>query len=337
MSRFDFGVHYSCQSPDENWRSLYQDTIEQAQTAETLGYRSFSVAEHHFFDDGWVPTPSVLLGAIAGATEDVRIGTNVTILPLHDPIKVAERAAVLDLLSDGNFRLGVSIGWQEREFEAFGIDRRTRVPRLEEGVELIRRLLTERSVTHEGEFYAVEELTVTPRPIQESVPIWIGGMADPALQRAARLGDAWSISPFESPAELAEKADTYRDALVEQGRSYEDVYVPLRREAYVAEDDETAWEEAGEALFKEHGEVYGDIAETADIEAGDDAVEELRAFASDRFLVGSPETVIDQLERFYDAIEMDEVLVRTHFPGLEMEKAEASLRLIADGVLPHFE
>jgi probable F420-dependent oxidoreductase len=337
MPTFDFGVHYSCQSPDGDWGSVYQKTVEQARVAESLGYSSFSVAEHHFFEDGWVPAPTVVLGAIAGVTEAASVGTNVTVLPLHDPVKVAERAAVLDLLTDGNFRLGVSIGWEQQEFKGFGIDRRTRVARLEEGVTLVRRLLTERSVTHDGEFYSVEDMTVTPRPIQESIPIWIGGMAEPAIRRAAGLGDVWSISPFESPAELAERVETYRDALSEHGRAYEDVHVPLRREAYVAEDDDTAWEEAGKALFREHAEVYDEIEDTASIEGSDGGIEALREYASDRFLVGSPETVVGQLEDFYDAAEIDEVLIRTHFPGLEMEKAEQSLRLIAEEVMPHFE
>jgi probable F420-dependent oxidoreductase len=337
MASFDFGVHYSCQSPTEDWETIYPETVEQAQTAESLGYSSFSVAEHHFFEDGWVPAPSVMLGAIAGATERAKVGTNVTILPLHNPINVAERAAVLDLLTGGNFRLGVSIGWQDHEFEAFGIDKRERVRRLEEGVELVRRLLTERSVTYDGEFHSVEDMTVTPRPVQDAIPIWIGGMADPAIRRAAGLGDVWSISPFESPEELRDRRETYTDALEKYGRTFDEVHVPLRREAYVAEDDETAWEEVGEALLREHAEVYGDIEGTDAMETGEDALESLREHAEDRFLVGSPDTVIGQLERFHDAIEMDEVLVRTHFPGLEMEHAEKALRIMAEDVMPHFE
>lgn len=339
MSSIDFGVHYSCQSPDGNWESVYQGTVEQARIAESLGFGSFSMSEHHFLPDGWLPTPAVMLGAVSGATERAKLVTNVTLLPFHDPIHVAERAAVLDLLSGGSFRLGVSIGWREDEFRKFGIDRRERVPRLVEGVELVRRLLTERSVTFEGEYYSVEDVTVTPRPVQESIPVWYGGMAEPAIRRAARVADAWSISPFETPEELAESVAVYRDALAEHGRAYEDVHVPFRREAYLAEDEETAWEEAGEALLREHGDVYADISDTLtpDIADEDTAIEELREFASDRFLIGSPERVTRQLERFYEVADVDEVLLRTHFPGLEMEKAERSLRLFSEEVMPNFE
>lgn len=339
MSSIDFGVHYSCQSPEGNWESVYRGTVEQARTAESLGFRSFSMSEHHFLPDGWLPTPAVMLGAVGAVTERASLITNVTLLPFHDPIHVAERAAVLDLLSGGSFRLGVSIGWREAEFEGFGIDRRERVPRLVEGLELVRRLLTERSVTFEGEFHSVEDVTVTPRPVQESIPVWYGGMAEPAIRRAARIADAWSVSPFETPEELAESVDVYRDALSEQGRSYEDVHVPLRREAYLADDENAAWEEAGEALLREHGDVYADISDTLtpDISDEEEAIEQLRAFASDRFLIGSPERVTKQLERFDAVADVDEVLLRTHFPGLDMAKAERSLRLFSEEVMPNFE
>lgn len=339
MASVDFGVHYSCQSPDENWESVYGATVEQAREAERLGFETFSVSEHHFLPDGWVPTPEILLGAIAGVTDTAHIGTNVTLLPLQNPIQVAERAAVLDVLTGGRMRLGVSIGWRQAEFDGFGIDRAERVPRLLEGLDLVKRLLRERSVTFEGDFYAVEDVTVTPRPVQSSIPIWYGGMAEPAIERAARVADSWSISPFETPAELADGLDVYKAALAEAGRDYDDVHVPLRREAYVAEDADTAWAEAGEALVREHGEVYADISEdlTPNLHERDDAVERLRDHAADRILIGSPDEVVEQLEDFHAVSGMDEVLIRTHFPGLDMAKADRSLELFADEVMPHFD
>lgn len=340
MATFDFGVHYSCQSPDGASERVYRETVEQARTAEALGFDSFSVAEHHFLPDGWVPTPFVLLGSLAGVTDEARLGTNVTVLPLHDPIRVAERAAVLDVLTGGSFRLGVSLGWRDEEFDAFGIPKRERAPRLEEGLELVSRLLNDRSVTYDGDYYSVSDLTVMPRPVQEHVPVWCGGQAPAAIRRAARLADAWSVSPIESRSELAESVEIYREALSEQDRSYEDVHVPLRREVYVAEDDETAWEEAGEAVLREYREVYGDydaVDETFEEASREEAVERLREHARGRFIVGGPETAIEEFERFHDVVGMDEVLVRTHFPGLDIDLAEKSLRVISEEVMPHFE
>lgn len=340
MSSFAFGVHYSCQSPNRPSTEIYQRTVEQATTAESLGFDSFSVAEHHFLPDGWVPTPFVLLGSLAGVTNDARLGTNVTVLPLHDPVKVAERAAVLDVLTGGSFRLGVSLGWRDEEFEAFGIPNEERAPRLSEGIELLSRLLSEESVTFEGEFFSVEEMSITPRPVQDSVPIWCGGQSRPAIRRAAAIADAWSISPIESLTELEESVEIYRNALADYGRSYDEVHIPLRREVYVAEDDETAWTEAGEAVLREYREVYGDydqVEETFEDVDTDEAISRLHEHASGRFIVGGPETAIAEIERFYDVLEMDELLLRSHFPGLDMDLAEKSLRIMAEEVLPHFE
>lgn len=340
MSRLDFGLHYSCQSPEREWAAVYRATLEQAQEAEALGYTAISVAEHHFLPDGWVPAPMTLLGALAGVTEDIALGTNIVILPLHHPVAVAEQAAMLDLLSGGNFRLGIGIGWRDEEFDAFGVAKRTRVARVEEGLELLDLLLREERVTYEGEVYAVEDLTVMPRPLQTSVPLWYGGQSPPAIRRAARLADAWSMSPIETRAELAQSVTTYEEALQTAGRDPDDVHRPLRREAFVAEDDEAAWEAVGPSLLYEYQDVYGDyddIGHEFDPEDHEDAIEELREHAEDRFIIGGPETVIEELERYREAVGMDEVLLRMHFPGMEPSRSAASMRLLAEEVMPAFE
>ena len=339
MPELDFGIHYSCQSPEGEWESIYRETLQQAQLAESLGYSTFSVAEHHFLPDGWIPAPFVMLGALSAVTDRVDLVTNIVVLPLHNPVEVAENAAVLDLLSGGSFKLGVGLGWRDEEFAAYGVDKRERVARVEEGMELVRRLLSEESVTYDGDVFSVEDLTVMPRPVQRPVPIWYGGQSEPAIRRAARLADAWSTSPIETVDELEPKFDTYRDALADNDRSIDDVHVPLRREAYVAEDDETAWREVGQSLLYEYQDVYGDyddIGHSFDPSEHDEALDELRDHAEGRFLVGGPDTVAEELERYAEVVDLDEVLLRMHFPGLDPELAEKSTRLVAEEVMPRF-
>lgn len=340
MSQLEFGIHYSCQSPERDWERIYRETIEQAQVAETLGYRTFSVAEHHFLADGWIPAPFVVLGALSAVTDRVNLVTNITILPLHDPIKVAERSAVLDLLSGGTFRLGVAIGWRDEEFAAFGVDKSERIRRVEEGIELVRRLLTEESVTYDGEFYSADDLTVMPRPVQESIPIWYGGQSRKAIERSAELADVWSISPIETIDKLSRGIEIYREELAANGRSFDDVHVPLRREVYVAEDDETAWEEVGPSLLYEYEDVYGDyedIDHSFASSADESAIEELREHAEGRFVVGGPETAIEEFERYAERLDVDEILARMHFPGLDTDRSARSMELLAEKVMPHFE
>ncbi len=337
---FRFGLHYSCQSPDGNWEQIYNEILEQAREAEQLGYDIFSVAEHHFLPDGWIPAPTVFLGALAAVTEKADLVTNIVILPLHHPIEIAEQAAVLDLLSGGRFKLGVAIGWRDEEFNSYGIDKGERVPRTVEGIQLISRLTAGGPVTYEGDFYSVSDLELMPPTVQQPIPIWYGGQSKRAIRRAAHITDAWSMSPIETRAELAESTTFYREALEDAGRSFEDVRKPLRREAYIASDDETAWEEVGPALLYEYEDVYGEYDDIGHSFSSDskreDAIADLREHAEDRFIIGSPETAIQELEQYEAEVEMDDVILRMHFPGLETTKSTKSMRLFADEVMPHF-
>jgi probable F420-dependent oxidoreductase len=340
MSELDFGIHYSCQSPERNWEDIYQDTLSQAKIAEELGYRTFSVAEHHFLPDGWIPAPFVMLGALSAATDNMNLVTNISILPLHNPIKVAERAAVLDTLSGGSFSLGVAIGWRDEEFKTFDVDKSSRVQRVEEGIELLRALFTEEAVSYDGDMFTVDDLTLMPRPVQDTIPIWYGGQSRKAIERSAEMADAWSISPIETVGKLSRGIEIYADELEKHDRHIEDVHVPLRREVYVAEDDETAWEEVGPSLLYEYEDVYGDyddIDHSFASSSEESAIAELRDHAEDRFIIGSPETAVQELERYRDALNMDEVLLRMHFPGLDTDNSKKSMRLIAEEVMPHFE
>ena len=335
-----FGIHYSGQSPEGNWEKIYSETLKQVQEAEELGYEIFSVAEHHFLPDGWIPAPMVFLGGLAAVTETADLVTNIVILPLHQPIEVAEKASVLDLLSGGRFKLGVAIGWRDKEFAAYGVDKSERVGRTVEGMQLIRRLTADTGVSYDGKIYQVEDLDLMPRPVQEPIPIWYGGQSEYAIRRAAKIGDAWSMSPIETIDELTESMDQYRDELAEADRSFDEVRKPLRREAYVAKDDETAWQEVGPSLLYEYEDVYGDYDEIGHSFSSDgdseEAIEKLREHAKDRFIIGSPETAIQELEAYEEQVEMDDVILRMHFPGLEPEKSEKSMRIIAEEVMPHF-
>jgi alkanesulfonate monooxygenase SsuD/methylene tetrahydromethanopterin reductase-like flavin-dependent oxidoreductase (luciferase family) len=195
----------------------------------------------------------------------------------------------------------------------------------------------EDTYSHHGHVFNFDDVWVRPQPV-EDIPIWYGGQSAPAIDRAARLADAWSMSPIETRSKLSESADMYRDALEEQDRSYDEVRKPLRREAYVAEDDETAWEEVGESILYEYEDVYGDyddIGHSFEASNREDAFEELREHAQDRFIIGGPETAIRELERYRDTLGVDEVLLRMHFPGLDPDLTDRSIELVAEEVMPH--
>lgn len=337
MVELKFGLQYPGQSPDEQWADVYEAMVEQASLAEELGYHTVSVPEHHFTDDGFISAPTTILGGLASQTEEVKIATNILILPLHHPVEVAEHAAALDQLTNGRFVLGIGLGWKEKEFKAFERKKSDRVKYMIEGIEILQKLFTERNVSYDGKMNSFEDLTVTPRPVQDSIPLWYGGQSEAAIRRAAHRTDAWIMSNTESLPDLAQDIEVYEEALEDANRDPEQVYRPLRREVYVAEEDEVAWDEVGPSLLKKYRETYGNYEDIGHVVDNDFRIEELRDHAEDRFIVGSPETVISELEAYHAELDMDEVLMQMHYAGLDMEKTEKSVQLFAEKVMPHFD
>jgi len=191
--RVNFGLWYDLRNPPR-WRvpfeRLYQQTLEQIGWAESLGFDSVWLTEHHFCDDGYTPSPLVVAGAIGARTRRLRIGTNLLLMPLHDPIRLAEDGATLSLLTGGRFDLGVGLGYREVEFGAFKRPVRQRTSLLEEGVEILRRAWRGEPIAFHGKRFDIGDLRITPVP--EHVPkILVGGLATPAIERAARIGDGF--------------------------------------------------------------------------------------------------------------------------------------------------
>ncbi|HKS92377.1 MAG TPA: LLM class flavin-dependent oxidoreductase, partial [Tepidiformaceae bacterium] len=186
----DFGLWYDFRNPaggTGSMSSIYAETIEQAVYAEELGFDHIWTTEHHFVDDGYSPSLLPICAAIAAPTQRVRIGTAVLLLLLHDPIRVAEDAATVDLISGGRLDLGVGIGYRQAEFTPFRVAHDSRGRQFEEALSVLRQALLPGPLTFAGEFYQYERVDVTPRPVQQPLPIWLGGLTGRAVERAARL------------------------------------------------------------------------------------------------------------------------------------------------------
>ncbi|MEV0307711.1 LLM class F420-dependent oxidoreductase [Nonomuraea fuscirosea] len=193
------------------------------QRVQELGYRHVMAFDHVVGADpavheGWdgpydVRTtfhePMVLFGYLAALTS-LELVTSIVILPQRQTVLAAKQAAEVDLLTGGRFRLGVGIGWNPVEYEALGEDSGNRGRRVEEQIELMRRLWTEQSVTFEGEFHRVTGAGIAPLPVRRPIPVWIGGQSPAAYRRAGRLADGWF--PQMSPGQELDEAK----AMVEQ-------------------------------------------------------------------------------------------------------------------------
>ena len=177
---------------------------DYAQTAESLGYTHILAYDHVLGANpdrpgGWqgpytyvnpFHDPFVMFSYMAGLTERIEFATGILILPQRETAVVAKQAATLDLLCDGRFRLGVGNGWNKVEFIALNQDFHTRGQRIEEQVQLLRRLWTEELITYRGRWHTIPDAGLNPRPTRR-IPIWFGGGADAVLRRIARLGDGW--------------------------------------------------------------------------------------------------------------------------------------------------
>jgi alkanesulfonate monooxygenase SsuD/methylene tetrahydromethanopterin reductase-like flavin-dependent oxidoreductase (luciferase family) len=164
--------------------AVYSGILEQAVLVEQWGFDHIWLTEHHFVDDGYLPSPMVAAAAIAARTRRIRISTDILILPFHHPLRLAEDWAVLDVLSGGRMELGVGMGYAAHEFRGFGIDRTQRRSRTLEGVEVLRRAWSGERFTHRGTHWTFEDVQVWPRPVQPGgPPLWMAAMTAAGARR----------------------------------------------------------------------------------------------------------------------------------------------------------
>ena len=260
--------------PEGGSRRRYEMTYELCQLAERVGFDFVTIGQHRFtLENIDSPQPLVTLAALAAQTDRIKLCTNIMILPLHNPLEVAEQCAVVDEISGGRMILGVAIGVRPYEFAGVGIEMKERAPRLEEAIAVIRQAWQDAPLTFDGKFYRTYGPNVSPKPVQKpGIPIWIGALADPAISRAARIGDGWLTENVESVFSLSPKVARYRLEAKEHGRPHD---VVLNRRVMIGPDhayiDEHFLPPVLAAIqnYIKHGLVFGDAAFQARMVSGE--------------------------------------------------------------------
>jgi alkanesulfonate monooxygenase SsuD/methylene tetrahydromethanopterin reductase-like flavin-dependent oxidoreductase (luciferase family) len=325
-----FGLWYDFRQklPLGDYARFYAECFEEIEEAERLGYAGVWLSEHHFVDDGYLPSPLVVAAAIAARTERMTIGTNVLLLPMHHPLRVAEDAAVVDLVSGGRFVLGVGQGYVQHEFEVLGFNRRYRPSLFEEGVEIIRRAWEEGRIGFEGSRWRFEDLPFGPRP-ERRPPIYIGAFADPAIDRAARMADG-----FLASAGGGAFVETYRkvkEALARHGRADEDFPYVASGVAYVSEDPERARSDVAPAIAYQRSR-YAEWG--TDRESPEPEPIQPEDLPWERYLVGTPDEVAEGLIELHQEAPYDHFCFWARLPGITHEQALENMRLFASEVVP---
>src|SRR5919198_3580585 len=174
---------------DRTFAQEYREVLDLVRLAETLGFDSAWVSEHHGSSDGYLPSLLPMLAAFAASTTRIQLGTGVMLTPFHDPLRLAEDSAVVDQLSGGRLILGLGLGWRDEEFRMFGQQPSERVRRTVDTVEVLRRAWTGARFSYDGKAYRFDGVKVTPPPAREGgPPIYLGGFTERAVRRAGRVG-----------------------------------------------------------------------------------------------------------------------------------------------------
>ena len=330
---------FTAQLPASSKRSFeqeYRETLELVRLAERVGFDSAWVSEHHGSSDGYLPSLLPMLAAFAAVTERIELGTGVVLTPLHDPLRLAEDAAVVDQLSGGRLILGIGNGWREEEFRMFGASRAERGARTEETIEVLRRAWTGRRFSFEGRTLRYDRVKVTPQPARPGgPPILLGGYDRKAVVRAGRLADGY-ITDETGPDEVRSNLALVDEGANGVGRDPSELSVVLLQNAFVWRDGDP-WPLIRDGLVQQLGtyEAWGQAADTPEIDRLEPAVpseEDLRLSTP----AGTPDEVARALLSTMRAAGDRDVhlVVRLHYPGMDLDTAARAVELFAAEVVP---
>ena len=318
---------------------IYSNTLSQVELSEEFGFDSAWLSEHHFLEDGYCPSPLVMAAAMLARTSRIKVGTSIFILPLHNPVRVAEDAAVLDNISGGRFKLGVGIGYREEEFEGYNIPIKERASRFEESLMVIESCWKDKSFTFSGKYFNFEDLYVTPKPVQKpGVPILIGAFEEPAIRRAGRLGIPLMIGPGRTIGMIKDTLAYYNDEAAKYGIDYKNIRHVLLRETYINQDTRKA-RQLGEKFIINMYKFYFTLGIKIVIrgQSVKDVNDPLfNHLAEDRFIIGTPEYCRNELAKYKELTGIDYFLTRMVFPESPDDMIRESIKTFGETVISYF-
>jgi alkanesulfonate monooxygenase SsuD/methylene tetrahydromethanopterin reductase-like flavin-dependent oxidoreductase (luciferase family) len=320
--------------PEDSQAARFAEHVEQVRLARAVGFSSVWASQHYLSDPFTYFQPLPTLGRIAAEADGMTLGTGVLLLPLHQPVDLAEQLATLDVISGGRLVVGVGLGYRDAENEAFGLEPRARVGRFVEALQLLERLWSGEPVRHAGPHFTLRDVRISMPPLQRPrPPLWLAANTDAGVRRAARLGDAWLMNPHTTGAALRRQLALFHDTRRAEGRPAARE-VPLIRECCVAATPAGALAEGRPHLEAKYG-AYRSWEQDKALPADDQWSARFDELARDRFLLGDPAAVRDEIARYRELLGITTLIVRVQWPGMDQAAVLRSIRLLGEQVLPH--
>lgn len=324
------GVAYDFRNPPDSGASdqiLYAEVMEQVQWLDKLGADLVWFTEHHFVEDGYLPSWIPVAGAMAAVTNHVRFGTDICLMPFNHPIRLAEDLAVLDNLSGGRVEVGLGMGYAPHEFRGFGLPVSRRVSLMNEGIEVLQRCFTGERFSYHGKRYQFEDVIITPGYVQPGgPPLWIASMSEAGAARAAHYNTNFL------PQGLKRRSfDPWVNALTSSGRNPRDYRVGIIRSILVTDDQGTDWNlvraaeryrmELYNQFFKESGEGIGERGEPV----------------PQTWIVGDVDHCVAEMKNFIDTFGITDIVSMAVPPGLRADQMAPSLEKLFTQVVPRLK
>lgn len=336
---------YNQARPSVPEKQAFEELLEQVLLTERLGFNEAWFAEHHHSDYGMLASPNLIIAALAPRTKRLRMGNLVSVLPLYDPMRLAEECGMLDILTNGRLNVGLGRGVPKDDMK-HRLDRDTAQARFEEGIEILLRAWTGETFSFAGKAWGYEEISCRPLPLQKPhPPIYYGATSPDSPAMVARRG--WNLALSRQPlANCAKAIRSYRDERAKHAELRGNGDAIMVRDIYVADSDEQAWREAGPQIAR-----FWQLA-TDNFWRGESVSPESLPKFTERYpyfpggltvqkmdewgtsLIGSPETVIKKARQMVEIAKPDSLVGMFSFGGLKHEQVMHSIELFGGKVMP---
>jgi luciferase family oxidoreductase group 1 len=337
----DIGTFLLMQSPSfRSSEEVYARAIEQAQAAESLGFRNTWLGEHHFSTYGYLSRPLQLASYIAAKTTRLRIGTAVIVVPLHHPLLIAEEIAMLDILSNGRADVGLGRGYQRYEFERLGLELDTKGEKWNESLDIILKAFEGKPFTYEGRIFRVPETSIFPQAVQKPrPPIWAVAQSPFSIEAAAKRGLNVLTGGFGVSVERLAEFGRHFDKIVAETKPAQKPLVGVQRAVYVTKDDADARDAAEHARWNMRVTLslrnnYEKVEQGRAIPVPGKTEPTIDELLEDYLVIGTPETCARQIKRLQQHVGISHFNCSFWIGDLDQKRVLKSMELFSREVMP---